>query len=75
MADDCHDENGFYGHISALDLDCPMCIKFCNMLQKQNKWWINKRSLSFQYSRWQTAAILKIIKSPYLSELISTDFY
>jgi len=50
----------FFGHYPSTD--CPISAKFC--MRKQN---------GMPNPRWWTAAILKITKSPYLSEK-SPDF-
>jgi len=61
-----HLENRFFGHYSSND--CPISAKFCT--RKQNGMPTKTKTAYFQNPRWRTAAILKIIKSPYLSETI-----
>ena len=67
-----HLENRFFGHKSSTD--CPISAKFCK--RKQNGMLTKatgQKNANVQNSRWRTAAILKIVKSPYLSEKLS-DF-
>jgi len=65
-------ENSFFSHNSSTD--CPISAKFC--MRKQNgmstraTW---QKLQIFLNPRWRTAAILKIVKTPYLSQK-SSDF-
>ena len=56
-----HLENRFFGHNSSID--CTITAKF--YMRKQNDM---SKSANFLNPRWRTAAILKIVKLPYLSE-------
>ena len=65
-----HLENRFFGHNSSTD--CPISAKFC--MRKQNGMLTRATWQKLQFFlnlRWQTAVILKIVKSPYLSEKLS----
>ena len=65
-------ENRFFGHKSSTN--CPISAKFCT--RKQNGMSTKARWQKLQFfknPRWRTAAILKIVKLPCLSEK-SSDF-
>ena len=67
-----HLKNRFYGDKSSTD--CPIAAKFCT--RKQNGMSTRatrKKTANFLNPIWRTAAILKIVKSPHLSEK-SSDF-
>ena len=66
MADGGNVENRFFGHNST---DCPISAKFCTRKQSDmptKATW--EKTDYFKNPKWRTAAILKIAKSPYLSE-------
>ena len=67
-----HHENSFFGHNSSTD--CPISAKFRTRRQSgmstKSTW---QKPQFFLNPRWRTAAILKIVKSPYLSQK-SSDF-
>jgi len=65
----CHLENRLFGHYSLTD--CPISANFS--MRKQNGMLTKATGQKMQILRWRTAAILKIVKSPYLSEKLS-DF-
>jgi len=60
-------KNAFFGHNSSTD--CPISAKFC---MGKHEGYMTKTAI-FKNPRWRTAAILKIVKSPYLSQK-SSDF-
>jgi len=63
---------GLFGHNSFTD--CPISGKFCTMNWQEAERHANKghmtKTAHFQNLRWRTAAILKIVKSKYLTENI-----
>jgi len=65
--DGLHVENRFLGRNSLNGR--RISAKFCNRKQNADKGHLTKTA-NFQNSRWRTAAILKIVESPYLSENI-----
>ena len=65
-----HLENRFSGHYSSTD--CPISAKFC--MSNQNGMLVRatgQKNANFKNPRWRIVAILKIVKSPYLSEKLS----
>jgi len=67
-----HLENRFFAHNSSID--CPISAKFCTRKQNGISTRATWQNLQFFLNpRWRTAAILKIVKSPYLTEK-SSDF-
>jgi len=63
-----HLENRFFGHNSLTD--CPISAKFCTRKQNGMPTKATWQKLQIKNPRWWTAAILKIVKLPYLCENI-----
>ena len=65
-----HLENCFFGRNSSTN--CPILAKFCMRKQNGMSTRATRQKLQiFLNTRWRTAAILKIVKSPYVGEELS----
>ena len=65
-----HLENHFFDHNSSTDcaISAKLCTRNWEAARHADKGHVTKTAIFFKNPTWRTATILKIIKSPYLSE-------